>query len=115
MWKDKAVWLIAIAVLSAVLLAGCGKSEEPEATEQPSPAAQPSGSGYGPPTTAPGYSGGGYGAQPMQPTPPQPKEATESGPTYRERYAQGQLTAEELREERALQGIEKQLGYPVGP
>jgi len=38
-----------------------------------------------------------------------------AGPKYQDRYKQGELTAEELRQEHELQQVERELGYPVGP
>ena len=80
--------------------------------------------GYGAPGMPPtgplpgqygGYGAQGYGAQPAQPAAGEPEETAPAGPTYKERYEQGELSAEERREERELQDIERQLGLPVGP
>ncbi len=128
MWRRIATLLIALAVLGVALSVGCGKGKKqaPEGAMRTGPrdlmppgqspeGAMPTGPrDLMPPGGAPGYPG----SQPVQPAPAQPTqpvEVTPVGPPYRERYAQGELTAEELREERALQEIERQLGHPVGP
>ncbi len=98
MRRDSAVWLIAVAVLGMVLFAGCGKSKKSEEPQAQMP--------------------GAYSQQQMQPAAAQPAEPEEvelSGAPYRERYKQGQLTAKELQQEHALQQVERELGYPVGP
>ena len=126
MRKDTTVWLLAVAVLAMALFAGCGKSKEAETTE---PQAQMPGTysqqpgqmpgAYGPmPGGMPGQMPGAYGQQQMQPVaaqPAEPEEAEPAGPSYQERYEQGELTAEELRKEHELQRVERELGYPVGP
>ena len=116
MRRHTTVWLIAVAVLGMALFAGCGKSKEPE--ETPPQAMVPPGGmpgAYGP--MQPGMPGA-YGPQAMQAAPTQPAEPEEvepSGPSYKDRYRQGELTDEELREEHELQQVERELGYPVGP
>ena len=140
MRRDTVVWPLMVAVLAMVLFAGCGKSKKAERTQQqaqqqsamsgpgavPMPRQLPDGS-YAPPMPlgAPGQMPGAYGQQygaygqqqmqlaPTQPT--EPEEAEPSGPSYQERYKQGELTAEELRQEHELQKVERELGYPAGP
>ncbi len=125
MRRDAAVWLIAVAVLGMALFVGCGKSKEAETTQ---PQAQMPGA-YGQQPGAYGQQPGAYGQQPgaypgaygqqaMQPALAQfaePEEAEPPGPGYQERYEQGELTDEELRQEHELQQVERELGYPVGP
>ena len=115
MWRDTAAWVIAVAVLAMVLFAGCGKSKK---SEEIPPQAQMPGA-YGPliPSAMPGQMPGASGPQatPGQPTEAAEAEAIPSGPGYQERYKQGELTDEELREEHELQEVERELGYPVGP
>ncbi len=105
--------LIIIAVVSMALVVGCGKSKKPPVSPPPLPADVAHGFGPGP--SGPPGSYGTPAPQPSVQQPKPPEEAAPAGPTYRERYAQGELTPEERRDERALQEIEKQLGYPVGP
>jgi len=145
MRRDTGMWLIAVAVLAMALFAGCGKSKKtspqaqmpgaygqppggmPGAYGQP-PGGMPGAYGqppggmpgaYGqPPSGMPGQMPGAYGQQQMQPAAAQsaqPEEAEPAGPSYRERYKQGDLTAQELQQEHALQKVERELGYPVGP
>ncbi len=135
MRRDTVVWLLVVALLAMALFAGCGKSKKSEKTQQQArvPSAQPvpgqappappvpgqMPGGYGPPMPppVPGQMPGAYGPQAMQPAaqPTEPAEAEPAGPSYRERYEQGELTAEELRKEHKLQKVERELGYPVGP
>ncbi len=129
MWRDTAVWLIVVAVLIMGLSAGCGKSKKaaqaPSGQWTPGPGPMPPGmvgqrpGAYGPMSPGmPGQRPGAYGQQAVQPAlqePAEPEEVEPSGPSYRELYAQGELTAEELREEHKLQKVERELGYPVGP
>ncbi len=123
MRRHTAVWLLAVAVLAMALFAGCGKSKEAETTQ---PQAQMPGAysqqpgAYRGPRLGPqlGAYPGAYGQQQMQPAaaqPAEPEEVEPAGPSYQERYKQGELTAEELRQEYELQQVERELGYPVGP
>ena len=117
MGKQPVLWLVVIALLSIALVVGCGRRQGPPPADQYGGYGAPGYGGYG----APGYGGygaPGYGAQPAQPAaqqPTEPEETAPAGPTYKERYEQGELSAEERREERELQDIERQLGLPVGP
>ena len=139
MRRDTTVWLLAVAVLGMVLFVGCGKSRKQAqgpGAYGPMPGAVPGQmpGAYGPMPGAvpgqmpgpydpmrggmPGQMPGAYGPQQMQPAaaqPTQPEEAEPAGPSYQERYEQGELTAEELRKEHELQRVERELGYPVGP
>jgi len=120
MWKHTTAGLLAVAVLAMVLFAGCRKPEKSEKTQQQGqvPSATPMpGQVSGQVPTAPAMPGF-YGSQegpsaPAQPT--EPVDAALSGSSYKERYKQGNLTAEELRQEYKLQKVERELGYPVGP
>jgi len=118
MRRDTAVWLLAVAVLAIALFAGCGKSKESEEPQAQMPDAYGQQPGqqpgaYGQQPGAYGQQPGTYGQQQMQPT--EPVAVEPAGPPYRERYEQGELTDEELREEYELQKVERELGYPVGP
>ena len=125
MRRHTAVWLLSVAVLAMALFAGCGKSEESEKTQpqtqpsaQPMPGQAPGRAPTGMPPGAFGQMPGASGQQQMQVAPAQPTEPAEaalSGSGYQERYKQGDLTAEELRQEHELQKVERELGYPVGP
>ncbi len=133
MWKQPVLWLVVIALLSIALVVGCGKGKAPKppvgqyggygAPGMPprGPGARPGQQYGGPPSQyggPPGQYGGPpgqYGAQPAQPAAGEPEETAPAGPGYKERYEQGELSAEERREERELQDIERQLGLPVGP